>query len=63
MIFIQKFAYSFHIGNDKNKSKKSRQAIKNNKVKDKVFNNNAIQNAQQHFQKLINIIYENMMIK
>ncbi len=47
MIFIQKLAYSFHIGNDKNKSKKSRQAIKNNKVKDKVFNNNAIQNAQQ----------------
>lgn len=47
MIFIQKLAYSFHIGNDKNKSKRSRQAIKNNKVKDKVFNNNAIQNAQQ----------------
>lgn len=47
MIFIQKLAYSFHIGNDKNKSKKSRKAIKNNKVIDKMFNNNAIQNAQQ----------------
>lgn len=46
MIFIPKLAYSFHIGNDKNKSKRSRQSIKNNKVKDKVFNNNAIQNAR-----------------
>lgn len=47
MIFIQKLAYSFHIGNDKNKSKKSRKTIKNGIVVDKVFNNNAIQNAQQ----------------
>ncbi len=47
MIFIQKLAYSFHIGNDKNKSKKSRKTIKNGVVADKVFNNNAIQNAQQ----------------
>ena len=47
MIFIQKLAYSFHIGNDKNKSKRSRKTIKNGVVADKVFNNNAIQNAQQ----------------
>ncbi len=46
MIFIQKLAYSFHIGNDKNKSKRSRKTIKNGIVADKVFNNNAIQNAQ-----------------
>lgn len=46
MIFIQKLAYSFHIGNDKNKSKRSRKTIKNGVVVDKVFNNNAIQNAQ-----------------
>lgn len=46
MIFIQKLAYSFHIGNDKNKSKRSRKTIKNGIVVDKVFNNNAIQNAQ-----------------
>ena len=43
----QKLAYSFHIGNDKNKSKRSRKTIKNGVVADKVFNNNAIQNAQQ----------------
>ena len=40
--FIQKLAYSFHIGNDKNKSKRSRKNIKNGVVADKVFNNNAI---------------------
>ena len=44
---MDKLSYSFHLGNDKNKSKKSRQSIKNGKVIDKVFNNNAIQNAQQ----------------
>ena len=42
---MDKLSYSFHLGNDKNKSKKSRQSIKNGKVIDKVFNNNAIQNA------------------
>ena len=42
---MNELSYSFHLGNDKNKSKKSRQSIKNGKVKDKVFNNNAIQNA------------------
>lgn len=47
VIFIQKLAYSFHLGNDKNKSKKSKKNIKNGVVADKVFNNNAIQNAQQ----------------
>ena len=39
---MNKLSYSFHLGNDKNKSKKSRQSIKNGKVIDKVFNNNAI---------------------
>lgn len=47
VIFIQKLSYSFHIGNDKNKSKRSRKNIKNGVVADKVFNNNAIQNSQQ----------------
>lgn len=47
VIFIQKLSYSFHIGNDKNKSKLSRKTIKNRVVADKVFNNNAIQNSQQ----------------
>lgn len=42
---MDKLSYSFHLGKDKNKSKKSRQSIKNGKVIDKVFNNNAIQNA------------------
>lgn len=42
-----KLSYSFQIGNDKNKSKKSRQTIKDGEVVDKVFNNNAIQNANQ----------------
>ena len=42
---MDKLSYSFHLGNDKNKSKKSRQSIKNGKVIDKVFKNNAIQNA------------------
>ena len=46
MIIIYELSYSFHIGNDKNKSKKSRQTMKNKNVKDTQFNNNAIQNAQ-----------------
>lgn len=46
MIIIDELSYSFHIGNDKNKSKKSRQTMKNKNVKDTQFNNNAIQNAQ-----------------
>ena len=42
---MNELSYSFHIGNDKSKSKRSMQNIKNKVVKDKVFNNNAIQNA------------------
>lgn len=42
---MEKMSYSFHIGNDKNKSKRSRKNIKTNKVVDQVFNNNAVQNA------------------
>ena len=29
---MQELSYSFHIGNDKNKSKRSRQVMKNKKV-------------------------------
>ena len=43
---MQELSYSFHIGNDKNKSKRSRQVMKNKNVKDNIFNNNAIQNAR-----------------
>ena len=43
---MQELSYSFHIGNDKNKSKRSRQVMKNKSVKDNMFNNNAIQNAR-----------------
>jgi len=46
VIIIDELSYSFHIGNDKNKSKKSRQTMKNKNVKNTQFNNNAIQNAQ-----------------
>lgn len=43
---MQELSYSFHIGNDKNKSKRSRQVMKNKNIKDNMFNNNAIQNAR-----------------
>ena len=43
---MQELSYSFHIGNDKNKSKRSRRVMKNKNVKDNIFNNNAIQNAR-----------------
>ena len=43
---MQELSYSFHIGNDKNKSKRSRQVMKNKNIKNNIFNNNAIQNAR-----------------
>lgn len=47
MIIIEKLAYSFHLGNDKNKTKKARQVAKTNKTGTTSFNNNGIQTAKQ----------------
>ena len=47
MINIEKLAYSFHLGNDKNKTKKARQVAKTNKTGTTSFNNNGIQTAKQ----------------
>ena len=38
-------AYSIHLGNDKNKTKKAKQLAKNNQSKTTSFSNNSIQNA------------------
>ena len=40
-------SYSFHLGNDKNKTKKARQSAKNNSSNTTSFSNNAIQNIKQ----------------
>lgn len=40
-------SYSFHLGNDKNKTKKARQSAKNNSSNTTYFSNNAIQNIKQ----------------
>lgn len=40
-------SYSFHLGNDKNKTKKARQSAKNNSSNTTSFSNNAIQNTKQ----------------
>ena len=40
-------SYSFHLGNDKNKTKKARQSAKNNASNTTSFSNNAIQNIKQ----------------
>lgn len=40
-------SYSFHLGNDKNKTKKARQSAKNNASNMTSFSNNAIQNIKQ----------------
>lgn len=40
-------SYSFHLGNDKNKTKKARQSSKNNSSNTTSFSNNAIQNIKQ----------------
>lgn len=39
-------SYSFHLGNDKNKTKKARQSAKNNASNTTSFSNNAIQNIR-----------------
>ncbi len=39
-------SYSFHLGNDKNKTKKARQSAKNNSSNTTSFSNNAIQNIR-----------------
>ena len=40
-------SYSFHLGNDKNKTKKARQSAKTNSSNTPSFSNNAIQNIKQ----------------
>lgn len=47
MITIKELSYSFHLSNDKNKTKKARQIARNSKTNTTSFNNNAIQNYQQ----------------
>lgn len=44
MINIQELSYSFHIGNDKNKTKIARKTARNNSTNSTSFSNNAIQN-------------------
>jgi len=53
LIFIEKLAYSFHLGNDKNKTKKAKQISENSKIETSSFNNNAIQNSK-HLGKVNN---------
>ena len=43
---MEKLSYSFHLSNDKNKSRKARNKAKNNKTNTTSFNNNAIQNIK-----------------
>ena len=38
-------AYSIHLGNDKNKTKKAKEIAKNNQSNTTSFSNNSIQNA------------------
>ena len=40
-------AYSIHLGNDKNKTKKAKEIAKNNKSNTTSFSNNSIQNSKQ----------------
>ncbi len=44
-------AYSFHLSNDKNKTKRARKTARNNKSKTTSFNNSAIQNSK-HLSKV-----------
>lgn len=46
MLLIETLSYSFHLGNDKNKSYKARQVASKNKSGTTSFNNNAIQNTK-----------------
>ena len=43
---METLAYSFHLGNDGNKSKKAKEKSKNNLSGTTSFTNNAIQNYQ-----------------
>lgn len=43
---MEELSYSFHLSNDKNKSRKARNKAKNNKTNTTSFNNNAIQNIK-----------------
>ncbi len=47
VIIIEELAYSFHLGNDKNKTKKARQVARTSKTGTTSFSNNGIQNARQ----------------
>ena len=40
-------AYSIHLGNDKNKTKKAKEIAKNNQSNTTSFSNNSIQNLAQ----------------
>ena len=40
-------AYSIHLGNDKNKTKKAKESAKNNQSNTTSFSNNSIQNLAQ----------------
>lgn len=53
LIIIERLAYSFHLGNDKNKTKKAKQMSENSKIETSSFNNNAIQNSK-HLGKVNN---------
>lgn len=46
-MFIEELAYSFHLGNDKNKTKKARQIARESKTGTTSFNNNGIQTFKQ----------------
>ena len=52
---MSELAYSLHLGNDKNKSKKARRTAKTNDTNTTSFNNNAIQNHQQ-LSKVLNFV-------
>ena len=43
---MEELSYSFHLGNDKNKSRKAKKIAQNNKTNTTSFNNNAIQNIK-----------------
>ncbi|MEG1313906.1 MAG: hypothetical protein RSD40_06280, partial [Bacilli bacterium] len=44
---MSELAYSFHIGNDKNKKKSAKNKAKSNTSKSTSLSNNAVQNATQ----------------
>ena len=44
---MEELGYSFHLSNDKNKTKRARHFVKNSERNSTSFSNNAIQNHQQ----------------